>query len=255
MSKARLILVGAGPGDPELITVKALEAIRQADYILYDSLVNLRILDLAGRDINDERLIYVGKRRGESSKQGQINELILRLLQQNKVVLRLKGGDPFVFARGAEEIELAASQGFPYEIIPGLTSALGLASMHSISLTLREKSDSVTLVTGHEINPAKLDLWSQILKTGSTLVVYMGLGNVVELCQGLEENLAENIPAIAIASGGLMDEKIIYSDLKKLAQDIIDEQLASPTLLYFGKNIQAIHYKNIKNKLTQGARL
>jgi uroporphyrin-III C-methyltransferase len=246
--QAKLILVGAGPGDPELITLKALKALRQADYILYDGLVNLKILDMADRDLSDDKLIFVGKKSGESYKQSQINDLILSLLSKGHSVLRLKGGDPLIFARASEEIEIAQKNNFAYEIIPGLTSALGAASIHNIPLTLRNKSDSITLATAHEINSERINIWVQILRSGAALALYMGISNIVYLCQEIDKNLKENIPAIVIASGSLLEEKVIFTDVKNLAQDIINHSINSPAMIYLGKNIQSLD-KNIKKNL------
>jgi uroporphyrin-III C-methyltransferase len=237
LKNSKLILVGAGPGDPELITIKALKAIQEADYILYDGLVNLKILDLAGRDLNDEKLIFVGKKAGESYKQTQINDLILKLLLEGGTVLRLKGGDPLIFARASEEIEVALNNDFCYEIIPGITSALGAASIHNIPITLRNKSDSVTLVTGHEVNDQKIKLWSDILNSNATLVIYMGIGNIVKISQDLKALLNEEIPAIIIANASLNNEKIIYTNLSNLSQQIISNCISSPALVYLGKSI------------------
>jgi uroporphyrin-III C-methyltransferase len=246
--QAKLILVGAGPGDPELITLKALKAIERTDYILYDALVNLKIFNLANRDLNDEKLIFVGKRQGESYKQESINQKILKILKDGHDVMRLKGGDPLVFARGFEEIELVNDHGYDWEIIPGLTSSLGLASMHNITLTLREKSDSITLATAHEINSERINIWVQILRSGAALALYMGISNIVYLCQEIDKNLKENIPAIVIASGSLLEEKVIFTDVKNLAQDIINHSINSPAMIYLGKNIQSLD-KNIKKNL------
>jgi uroporphyrin-III C-methyltransferase len=243
MSKSsKLILVGAGPGDPELITIKGLKALKEADYILYDGLVNLMILDLAERDLNDDKIIFVGKKSGESYKQKQINELILKLLQQGNKVVRLKGGDPLVFGRASEEIEIAQQNGFSFEVIPGLTSAFGLASLHNISLTLRNKSDSVTLVTGHEINTKKLKLWAEIINSGATLVIYMGIGNIVKISQDISLDIDPKTPAVVIANGSLLDEKIILSSINNLAQDIINNNISSPALIYLGHNL---NFKNV----------
>jgi uroporphyrin-III C-methyltransferase len=243
MSKSsKLILVGAGPGDPELITIKGLKALKEADYILYDGLVNLMILDLAERDLNDDKIIFVGKKSGESYKQKQINELILKLLQQGNKVVRLKGGDPLVFGRASEEIEIAQQNGFSFEVIPGLTSAFGLASLHNISLTLRNKSDSVTLVTGHEINTKKLKLWAEIINSGATLVIYMGIGNVVKISQDISLDIDSKTQAVVIANGSLLDEKIILSSISNLAQDIINNNISSPALIYLGHNL---NFKNV----------
>ncbi len=239
MEKPILILVGAGPGDPELITVKGLKAIRNADVILYDSLVNTKIFDLAFDDLTQRpEMIFVGKRRGlKENPQEKINDLILEKLNEGKNVLRLKGGDPFIFARGVEEVEHANQAGFKAEIIPGLSSGLSVPVASGTTLTLREKSDAVTLVTAHDFSYEKLQHWAEILRHGSTLVVYMGLFRVVEITDGLMKYLPANFPAIAIQDGSLESEKIIKSDLSSLAQALIDEAAKSPVILVFGAHI------------------
>ncbi len=291
---ARLTLVGAGPGDPELITIKAIKAIKSADVILYDSLVNPRIFNLAFEDIDpylrtkwidsidlapedidpnqinawlDEdssdkysqfiykkaklnpsrsnyqtdkipELIFVGKRKGrESIAQEDINKMILEQLRLGKHVLRLKGGDPFIFARGVEEIEIAKIHGYDYSVIPGLTSGLAVPVAKGITLTLRGSSDSVTLVTGHQITDDKIENWARILDSGATVVVYMGLSNVVKIIDGLKTNTEASLTAIAIHNGTLEDEKVVVSSLDRLAQDMINEGIKSPAILIFGQHV------------------
>lgn len=300
---ALLTLVGAGPGDPELITVKALKEIKNADVILYDSLVNPRIFNLAfDEDIDvynktkwldninlapddfdasiiyqwfNERnkqidflntsnrrvrkkvtktklpeLIFVGKRKGHKSiKQEDINSLILDRLKAGQHVLRLKGGDPLIFARGVEELEVAKKHGYDYQVIPGLTSGLAAPVSRAIALTRRGQSDSVTLVTGHEINEEKLAIWARIIETGAALVVYMGLSNVVEILAGLKRELDLELPALAIHNGTLEDEKIVISTLQRLAQDMINHGIKSPAILVFGKFINTALNFDTANEL------
>lgn len=232
-----LILVGAGPGDPELITIKGLKAIQSADIILYDSLVNPKIFDLAFPGTSPE-LVFVGKRKGrESITQDDINTLILNNLRAGKTVARLKGGDPFIFARGVEELEIAKAHGYDYQIIPGLTSGLAVPVSKGITLTMRGLSDSVTLVTGHEINDLKINNWTNLLETGSTLVIYMGLSNLVKIIEGIKNKSKDKLTAIAICNGTLEEEKCVISDLENLAQDVINANIKSPTILIFGKYI------------------
>ena len=232
---AKLSLVGAGPGDPELISLKAIKVLESADVILYDALVNPKIFDLFK---SKAELIFVGKRKGKPSiSQEQINELILNKLKQGQDVVRLKGGNPQVLARGIEEIELAQHYGFEYQVIPGLTSGLAIPSARAITLTRREQSDSVTLVTGHQINEKKLKLWTEIILSGGTLVVYMGLSNIVEIIAGFKQKIEPNLTAITIHNGSLEDEKLIISNLSNLAQDLIDNEIKPPALLIFGKHI------------------
>lgn len=233
-----LTLIGAGPGDPELITVKGLKALQAADVVLYDSLVSNQIFDLAYPESRPE-LIFVGKRKGLSlNSQDEINNMILDHLQAGKNVVRLKGGDPFIFARGVEEIEFVNQHGFAVKIIPGLTSGLSVPVTLGVTLTLREQSDAVSLATAHNFDQAKAKHWLEILKRGSTLVVYMGLFKVVEIVEALSEELAEDFPAIAIQDGTLENQKIISSDLANLPQAIIDQSLKSPVLLVFGEHIK-----------------
>ena len=254
-SKPILTLIGAGPGDPELITVKGLKALAASEVVLYDSLVNHEIFVIArsiatkqsikgsprrsaARDDGPE-LIFVGKRRGKASlKQNEINELILKYLASGKNVTRLKGGDPFIFARGVEEVEFVNQHGYEARIIPGLSSGLALPALAGVALTLRNSSDAVTLTTGHDINPEKLVRWVQLLETGSTLVIYMGLFHVVDICEALSTKLGQDFPALAISNGSLENEKIICSDLANLAQEIINAEIASPAILVLGKHIK-----------------
>lgn len=251
MSKIpHLKLVGAGPGDPELITLKALKAILDSDVILYDSLLCPRIFDLAFSDSmliafaeagwKKPELVFVGKRRGESALQDNINDLILRYLQRGKVVTRLKGGDPFVFARAQEEIAVARENGFDVELIPGLTSGIAVPSMHGIPLTLRNQCDTLTLSSGHDLNEEKLEKWKQLIESGSTLVVYMGLFKVVDICNSLKEKLEFDCPAVAISNGSLADEKIVKAKISNLSQEIINKQLQSPAILIFARHLSSL---------------
>lgn len=252
VDKPILTLIGAGPGDPELITVKGLKALAASEVVLYDSLVSPEIFVIARsaagttRQSTEQELIFVGKRRGKASlKQNEINELILKYLRAGKNVTRLKGGDPFIFARGVEEVEFVNQHGFEARIIPGLSSGLALPALAGIALTLRNSSDAVTLTTGHDINVEKLAHWTELLKTGSTLVIYMGLFHVVDICEALSTKLGQNFPALAISNGSLENEKIIYADLANLAQEIINAEIASPAILVLGRHIQ----RNLKLSL------
>lgn len=244
--KAKLLLIGAGPGDPELITVKALKALQEADVILYDNLVNQRIFEELD---SGKKLVYAGKLKGESYRQETINELILEHLKQEKIVARLKGGDPFIFARGVEELEFAAAHGYPVEVIPGLTSGLAVPALNQITLTQRNKSDTLIFATGHEINSEKLKLWNEVLKQGNTLLLYMALGNIVEITDSLAENLGENFPVIAIENGSLSDQRIISSSISKINQKLIDKSFKSPVMFVIGEHVLQHNAKNDKNLL------
>lgn len=252
--RAKLILVGAGPGDPELITVKALKALQSADIILYDNLVNQKIFEMVSSLQEAEGrcnpvLQYAGKLKGESFKQEEINNMILEHLERGKIVARLKGGDPFIFARGVEELEFAAEHGYPTEVIPGLTSGLAVPALNQITLTQRHKSDTLIFATGHELNPEKLKLWNEVLKQGNTLLLYMALGNIVEITDALTENLGENFPIIAIENGSLDDQRLINSTLSQINQKLIDKSFKSPVMFVLGEHVLQHSPKNDKNLL------
>jgi uroporphyrin-III C-methyltransferase len=246
LNRSKLILIGAGPGDPELITIKAIKALGQADVILYDNLVNRRVFDLLA-DMNSGRnpakepeLIYSGKLKGESYKQDEINSMILKYLSQNKVVVRLKGGDPFVFARGVEELELACQAGYEVEVIPGLTSGLAVPVMNQITLTHRNKSDTIVFATGHEVNEEKFCLWINALEKGATLLLYMALGNIVEISEKLSPKLGDDFPVIAIENGSLIDQRIIEANLDSINQKLIDKSFKSPVMFVIGQHVQKL---------------
>ncbi len=219
--------------------------------VFYDSLVDTRVLDLAKNFAKPEwspELLFVGKRRNKASlKQEEINQLIVQFLDSGKNVSRLKGGDPFVFARGVEEIAFVNHRGYEAHVIPGLTSGLALPALAGVALSLRNCSDSIILSTGHEVSPSKLQLWAGQLQSGSTLVIYMGLFHTVDICRELRNlNTLSQIKAIAISNGSLDNEKIIYSTLSDLPQDIINAEIASPCILVLGKHIK----QNLKIRRT-----
>ena len=259
--RAKLILIGAGPGDPELITIKALKALQHADVILYDNLVNQKIFDLIPllqgaeqslsrgalrrRDGNPV-LLYAGKLKGESFKQEEINNMILEHLKQGKIVARLKGGDPFIFARGVEELEIAQEQGYQVEVIPGLTSGLAVPVLNQITLTRRNESDTLVFATGHELNEQKLKLWAEVLRQGNTLLLYMSLGNIVEITDELSKILGEDFPLIAIENGSLNDQRILESTLSQINQKLIDKSFKSPVMFVLGKHCR--RHTNLPNR-------
>lgn len=230
--KAKLSLIGAGPGDPELLTIKALKALSQADYILYDSLVNPKIFDLL---MTKPNLIFVGKRKGESQKQEEINKLIKDLLEAGYNIARLKGGDPLIFARALEEIAIAKSLNIPVEIIPGLSSGLAAASLHQFSLTSRENIDTLIIATGHVINEKKLEYWKQSLMQNSKLIIYMGLANIVEIVKYLQSNCQEALQVTAISNVSLDGEKFVQADLDNIVQKLIDLNIQSPVIFIINK--------------------
>jgi uroporphyrin-III C-methyltransferase len=232
-------LVGCGPNDPDLLTIKAFKAIQKAQVLVYDRLINKDILAIASRDTET---IYVGKRCGSPSmKQEAINALLVRLAKEGKNVVRLKGGDPFVFGRGGEEaLELAKHQ-IPFEVVPGITAAIGCAASTMIPLTHREVSRSVTLVTGNVVTGA-LPAWSGLVNSGQTLVFYMGLEKANEIQQGLiNHGLSGHTPVAIVTNGCSDEEKTHILTLDELSQTATKLKGINPALMILGEvvNIRA----------------
>ena len=233
-SVGEVALVGAGPGDPGLLTLRALRALQNADVILYDRLVSADVLDLARRDA--ER-IYVGKAAGEAPvSQDEINTLLVQLAQQGKRVCRLKGGDPFIFGRGGEELEALAAAGVRFEVVPGVTAAAGCAAYAGIPLTHREHAQSLVFVTGHtKDEDASLD-WNQLARPAQTVVFYMGLGHLEQILARLRAHGAPESRAAAIVEQGTRaEQRVVTGTLADLAQKAQQAGVQSPALLIVGE--------------------
>ena len=227
-------LVGAGPGDPDLLTLKALNALQRADVVYYDHLVPSAILARCRRDA--ER-IYVGKRRAfHGTRQAEINAMLLAGAQAGRRVVRLKGGDPFIFGRGGEEIETLGKLGIHFEVIPGVTAALGCAAYAGIPLTHRDWAQSVRFVTGHlKDDVVNLD-WPELAKPGQTLVVYMGLVGLTQLAQRLiEHGMDAATPAATISRGTLPDQAVVVASLADIASAVQRAELPGPTTTIIGR--------------------
>ncbi len=227
-------LVGAGPGDPDLLTFRALRLMQQADVVLYDRLVAPEILDLVRREA--ER-VYVGKRRAyHAVRQEEINETLARLALEGKRVLRLKGGDPFIFGRGGEEVATLAEQGVPFQIVPGVTAASGCACYAGIPLTHRDYAQSVMFVTGH-LKEGELQLnWQQLVQPQQTVVVYMSLTNIGVLCQRLiEHGMNASTPVALVSRGTTVNQDVITATLNSLEKVIAGKEIHAPTLTIIGE--------------------
>ncbi|CAM8963944.1 unnamed protein product [Rhodiola kirilowii] len=230
-----VFLVGTGPGDPDLLTLKAVKAIQNADLLLYDRLVSNQILELVNPN---SRLLYVGKTAGYHSRtQEEIHELLLSFAEVGANVVRLKGGDPLVFGRGGEEMDFLQQQGIQVKVIPGITAASGIAAELGIPLTHRGVSNSVRFLTGHSRKGGTDPLFvaENAADPDSTLVVYMGLSTLPSLAQKLmHHGLPPNTPAVAVERGTTPKQRIVFAELKDLSDEIKSAELISPTLIIIG---------------------
>jgi uroporphyrin-III C-methyltransferase/precorrin-2 dehydrogenase/sirohydrochlorin ferrochelatase/uroporphyrin-III C-methyltransferase len=233
-------LVGAGPGDPELLTLKAARLLREAEVVVYDRLVGPGILDLAAPTAE---LIYVGKERARHfMRQTEINALLVRRGQLGQRVVRLKGGDPLIFGRGGEEALHLARHGVACEIVPGVTAAAGCAASLGLPLTHRGLASGVRFVAGHCRADRPLDLdWAGLADPATTLVVYMGLAHIAEIaCRLIEAGLAADTPAAAVANGTLPDQRSVVATLATLADRVQGESVEAPALFVVGRVVEVL---------------
>ncbi len=231
--QGEVYLVGAGPGDPDLLTFRALRLMQPADVVVYDRLVSPQVLDLVRRDAEK---IYVGKQRDNHSlPQESINDLLARLASSGKRVVRLKGGDPFIFGRGGEEIETLMQQNIHFQIVPGITAASGCASYAGIPLTHRDHAQSCTFVTGHLKDNAINLNWDQLATPNQTIVIYMGLVGLKQICQSLiNHGSPPDLPAAIIQQGTTSNQQVVTGTLSTIATLAQQHQLSAPTLIIIG---------------------
>jgi uroporphyrin-III C-methyltransferase len=242
-------IVGAGPGDPELLTLKALRRIQEAQAVVHDRLIHQEILDIIPS--GTERF-FAGKSCKEHiMTQDEINRLLVTLAEKGLHVVRLKGGDPLIFGRGGEEAEYLARHGIPFEIIPGISSAAGCAAYNNIPLTHRELASGVRYVTGHG-KEGRLEMdWRNLADPDTTLVVYMGLANIALIASGLiEHGLPKDFPIAAIQDGATKNSRIIISTLSKADEAVKSAHLQPPTLFIIGK-VVSLHATLNLQRFTQ----
>lgn len=233
LSRGEVFLVGAGPGDPDLLTFRALRLLQKSDVVLYDRLVSPQVLELARRDAE---LVYVGKARDKHAlPQENINDLLVHYARQGKKVCRLKGGDPFIFGRGGEEIDKIADAGFSFQVVPGVTAAAGCAAYAGIPLTHRDYAQSVRFVTGHRKDGSVSLPWETLVTPGETLVFYMGLVSLPEISRNLvAQGMRADMPAALVSRGTTSDQEVIIGTIGGIAEQIAGREVHAPTLIIVG---------------------
>jgi uroporphyrin-III C-methyltransferase/precorrin-2 dehydrogenase/sirohydrochlorin ferrochelatase/uroporphyrin-III C-methyltransferase len=241
-SPGEVALVGAGPGDPELLTIKALRLIRNADIVLYDRLVSQGVMDLIPEGVDRQ---HVGKQRANHAvPQEQINQRLVDLARQGYRVVRLKGGDPFIFGRGGEEIESLAAAGIRFQVVPGITAASGCSAYAGIPLTHRDYAQSVRFVTGHLKNDTCDLPWSDFVQTSQTLVFYMGLVGLPVITRELiAHGMSPDMSVALISRGTTAEQLVVVGTLSDICAKVAQNRVEAPTLVIIGEVVR------LRNKL------
>ncbi|KSU84503.1 uroporphyrin-III C-methyltransferase [Fictibacillus enclensis] len=239
MERGKVYLVGAGPGDPKLITVRGLECIKEADVIAYDRLINRELLEYSKKDCE---LIFCGKLPGKHELiQEQIHDLLVEKAMEGKVVTRLKGGDPFVFGRGGEEAEVLAQHEIPFEIVPGITSGIAAPAYAGIPVTHRDHAGSFTIVTGHGRKEKGQDFinWRALAEGSDTICFYMGIGNLKHICSELiAHGKRSDTPAAVIEWGTTENQRTVTGTLETILDNAQKENITHPAMVIVGEVVR-----------------
>ena len=235
--QGEVFLVGGGPGDPDLLTFRALHLMQRSDVCVYDKLVSKDVLNLVRRDAE---LIFVGKERDRHTlPQDKINQLLVKLAKKGMRVLRLKGGDPFIFGRGGEEIEMLMEHKIPFQVVPGITAANGVSSYAGIPLTHRDYAQSCTFVTGHMKDEKLMLDWGSLAKSNQTIVIYMGLLALSQICVELVKyGASRDLPIAVVEQGTTSQQRVITGALSNIVQKVKKEKLKSPSLIIIGNVVK-----------------
>ena len=232
-----MFLVGAGPGDPELLTLRALHLIQKADVCIYDNLVSKEILELVRRDAH---MIYAGKlRNNHTIEQKEINKLLVTYANKGLRVLRLKGGDPFMFGRGGEEISELMTKKIKFQVVPGITAATGVSAYAGIPLTHRDYSQSCIFITGHEKNGELNINWNNLTNENQTIVIYMGLNSLPIIVQNLiDSGMKKNMPIALVQEGTTENQTVVVSTISRVNSKILKTDIQSPVIIIIGEVVK-----------------
>jgi uroporphyrin-III C-methyltransferase len=249
-ARGRVILVGAGPGDPGLLTVRAVEALKSADVVVHDGLIDPAVLDIAPADAH--RISVAKQRSKHTLSQDAINALIVAHVKAGSIVVRLKGGDPFIFGRGGEEVEAVRAAGLPVEVIPGVSAALGCAAEAMLPLTHRDHSSAVSFVAGQCKGLADQD-WSGLAGKGRTLVIYMGVATCPDIADKLmADGVAPDMPVAVLERGTLVGHRAIKTLLADLGPMVEREKVKSPAIIVVG---EVVELSDAEDKLARWAKM